>query len=720
MTCTGCERPAGLGDGAVHTALAHWRVGDAVRWWTGTWHVVAWRRCGAVVQGEAGCWHRCEFSHGHPDAHRAADYGRFSEWHGIATTTDAPFSVPCWTRTQEEAEGWRPVTAGEAAAGAEAARRGELGLAAARETAAADAVMGAIDRMVDGAQPVHLLVDDSGGYACGDTRRASCAGDLRLVTCAACLALALDIRPAGPPPTPEQAAQRIIPGGFEVRVPGGLVGREDCDGHCECSGVTDPDSECALGAGHAEACLCGPCYVVEMERLGREIRAGIVTRDEAARRFGIGDPNERLADFMAETTPDDAEPAPSEPSCTGTCVMCEDDGCELEPEHEGDCWCCSSDCQDPEGDCAGLCSTCGAGQAAEACASRAGHDGPCICEACGVPFDVGDPEVVESEIVNTCAPSCPFPCSCGAGCVNAGAAGHWPHRCVIHADGGPLCGQRFRHRGIDRECSLYAGHGMTNHAGPVAVSHPEMCRGCGVRTGGACGCGFHLLEVEELPCAHGELPECQDCGPPDRLRSGTYGELASARAGRVSPPVVPSHVNIDDMARLMGMTPDDLHGAVSSGRLREVSIGYEVNAATGAARVVSASVVPARRAEQGDESGALDALAERCGTKRHRINSHGRESDRNLRARVGGILATVLASWVQRVALPPPGPGDHAREAAATLAHWLTAPGRWWQGREERRARLGVGTAGAVNRALVGGTLGLTTGGLPVEEDDDA
>jgi hypothetical protein len=33
----------------------------------------------------------------------------------------------------------------------------------------------------------------------------------------------VQVRPAGPPPTPEQAAQRIIPGGFTFRLPGALV-----------------------------------------------------------------------------------------------------------------------------------------------------------------------------------------------------------------------------------------------------------------------------------------------------------------------------------------------------------------------------------------------------------------------------------------------------------------------------------------------------------------
>lgn len=80
-------------------------------------------------------------------------------------------------------------------------------------------------------------------------------------------------------------------------------------------------------------------------------------------------------------------------------------------------------------------------------------------------------------------------------------------------------------------------------------------------------------------------------------------------------------------------------------------------------------------------------------------------------ARAFAAFAISVSRWQ-----PPPGPADHAREAAAQIGHWLTWPARVWRERQAARARL---HAVNVTMALAAGHLGVGTSGLPVDEEGE-
>jgi hypothetical protein len=105
------------------------------------------------------------------------------------------------------------------------------------------------------------------------------------------------------------------------------------------------------------------------------------------------------------------------------------------------------------------------------------------------------------------------------------------------------------------------------------------------------------------------------------------------------------------------------------------------------------------------------------------------------RERRARAAAVAVASWTQAVAaMAPPGPPEHLAEVARNVRALVDAPGRWWRERQAARdrmrgvadvlARRGVPATPAnvhsarVDRALVGGHLGIETGGLPIDEDE--
>lgn len=129
MTCP-CPRPPGLTDDEVRGILGY--IGDEVPEYVArrghpypivgdaqtrrVWHVVEWRRCGAVGSGGG----RCVWPTGHlpQPAYHTAPFpnrpGGGQAWH--AAPVDPPageptWPVPCWCVTAEEAERWRPAPA---------------------------------------------------------------------------------------------------------------------------------------------------------------------------------------------------------------------------------------------------------------------------------------------------------------------------------------------------------------------------------------------------------------------------------------------------------------------------------------------------------------------------------------------------------------------------------------------------------------------------------
>lgn len=188
-----CPRPPGLTDSEVRSCLDLFRgggVGPLVYSLNGTWHVDEWRRCDAELwtngSGPSG-WDRCALHLDHYQRRGATEHHTgsfaFSDRHErcrfrAEAACEPSWPVPCWVTTAEEAERWRPVTVADAMEGVEAARRGELGPAAARETAAADAIQRRMDALIDGsppAVPVRCTCHEpAGGYhhrACPAWRR---------------------------------------------------------------------------------------------------------------------------------------------------------------------------------------------------------------------------------------------------------------------------------------------------------------------------------------------------------------------------------------------------------------------------------------------------------------------------------------------------------------------------------------------------------------------